>query len=266
MRSPWRPLAIASLIMVVAGGVVSAADGTSGHDREAAKRPVSSPRELSASEAATLAYWTPQRMANAIPAEAERKRPVARVEEQSSNMQRDGVSIAGVDVPNDQEGRVVMAAQSQPAAEYPYPFGRRSVEKQLRKVSPYKTVGRVFYRQGGVNYVCSGASVVSKPNNVVFTAGHCLNDGAGTWSKDVVFVPGFVSHVVLKGLRARGLDGLFVVSYSQWESNEAFEAYRDQPAEQWPEGRAKAVGRVRGVATSADVNTYRVAHTRSAGE
>ncbi|MFF5604006.1 antibiotic biosynthesis monooxygenase family protein [Streptomyces noursei] len=84
-----------------------------------------------------------------------------------------------------------------------------------------------------------------------------------TWFLDV---PGFVSHVVLKGLRARGLDGLFVVSYSQWESKEAFEAYRDQPAEQWPEGRAKAVGRVRGVATSADVNTYRVAHTRSAGE
>lgn len=84
-----------------------------------------------------------------------------------------------------------------------------------------------------------------------------------TWFQDV---PGFVSHVVLKGLRARGLDGLFVVSYSQWESKEAFEAYRDQPAEQWPAGRAKAVGRVRGVATSADVNTYQVVHTRSVDE
>ena len=37
--------------------------------------------------------------------------------------------------------------------------------------------------------MCSGASVVSKPNQVVFTAGHCLylND---QWSTDVVFVPG----------------------------------------------------------------------------
>jgi V8-like Glu-specific endopeptidase len=191
MRSPWQPLVLASLFVFVAGGVASAADGSPAHDRDAAKRPVSSPRDFSASEEATIAYWTPQRMENAVPVEAERKRPTARVEDESSAMQRDGVSVAGIDVPNDQEGRVVMAAQSQPAAEYPFPFGRRSVETQLKKVSPYRTVGRVFYRQNGVNYVCSGSSVVSKPNDVVFTAGHCLNDGSGTWSKDVVFVPGW---------------------------------------------------------------------------
>lgn len=93
-----------------------------------------------------------------------------------------------------------------------------------------------------------------------------LLDALGEGQRWFLDVPGFVSHVVLKGLRARGLDGLFVVSYSQWESKEAFEAYRDQAAEQWPEDRAKAVGRVRAVATSADVNTYQVVHTRSAGE
>ena len=191
MRSPWQSLVIASLIVIVAGGVASAADGTPAHDRDAAKRPVSSPRSMSSSEEATVAYWTSNRLANAVPVEAERKRPTARVEDESSDMRRDGISVAGVDVPVEQAGRVVMAAQSQPAAEYPYPFGRRSLETQLRKVSPYKTVGRVFYRQGGVNYVCSGASVVSRPNNVVFTAGHCLNDGDGVWSKDVVFVPGW---------------------------------------------------------------------------
>jgi V8-like Glu-specific endopeptidase len=191
MRSPWQSLAIASLLAFVVGGVASAADGSPGHDRDAAKRPVSSPRTMTASEAETVAYWTPQRMANAVPVEAERGRPNPRVEDESSAMKRDGSSIAGVGVPNDQAGRVVMAAQVQPAAEYPFPFGRRSIETQLRKVAPYKTVGRVFYRQGGVNYVCSGSSVVSRPNNVVFTAGHCLNDGDGTWSKNVVFVPGW---------------------------------------------------------------------------
>ncbi|MFF5337815.1 antibiotic biosynthesis monooxygenase family protein [Streptomyces sp. NPDC013181] len=80
-------------------------------------------------------------------------------------------------------------------------------------------------------------------------------------------LPGFRSHVVLKGLRARGLDGTFVVSYSQWDSKEAFEAYRDQPAEEQPEARKAAVARIRAVVEGApSTNTYQVVHTRAAGE
>jgi V8-like Glu-specific endopeptidase len=129
-------------------------------------------------------------MENAIPLGSERQRPNPRLEDESTAMRRDAETIPGVDVPNELAGRVVKAAQIQPAATYPFPFGRRSLENQLRKVAPYRTVGKIFFRRGGFNYVCSGASVVSKPFNVVFTAGHCLNDGDGTWSKDVVFVPG----------------------------------------------------------------------------
>jgi V8-like Glu-specific endopeptidase len=73
--------------------------------------------------------------------------------------------------------------------EYPYPYTRRTVEIELQKVYPYRTVGKVFMRQNGINYVCSGASVQSAPHQVVFTAGHCLNDGAGHWSTNVIFVP-----------------------------------------------------------------------------
>lgn len=187
MRSPWRPLAIATLLAVVAGSTVAAKDAAvepSGDPRA----PVSAPRQMAASEEATLDYWTPKRMANAIPIESERRRP--HLEDESRVMRRDGETVPGIDVANDQAGPVVKAAQLQAAATYPFPFGRRYVENQLRKVSPYRTVGRIFFRRGGNNYVCSGASVVSKPYNVVFTAGHCLNDGAGTWSKDVIFVPG----------------------------------------------------------------------------
>ncbi|WP_206307786.1 hypothetical protein [Streptomyces sp. A0958] len=72
---------------------------------------------------------------------------------------------------------------------------------------------------------------------------------------------------MLKGLRARGLDGTFVVSYSQWDSKEAFEAYRHQAPEKQPEARKAAMGRVRAVAVGAPyVNTYQVVHTRAAGE
>jgi len=188
MRSPWRPLAIATLLAVVAGGAVAANDAPverSGDPRA----PVSAPRPMAAGAETPIAYWTPKRMANAVPVDSERRR--TRLEDQSRVMRRDGETVPGVDLANDEAGPVVKAAQLQPAATYPFPFGRRFVENQIRKVSPYRTVGRVFYRRGGKDYVCSGASVVSKPYNVVFTAGHCLNNGFGTWSRNVVFVPGW---------------------------------------------------------------------------
>lgn len=93
-----------------------------------------------------------------------------------------------------------------------------------------------------------------------------LVDALGEGQNWLVDIPGFRSHVVLKGLRARGLDGLFVVSYSQWDSQEAFDTYRGQPAEQHGEGRTKAQDRTRAVATYADLNTYTVVHTRSADQ
>ncbi|GAA4005981.1 hypothetical protein GCM10022384_60350 [Streptomyces marokkonensis] len=82
---------------------------------------------------------------------------------------------------------------------------------------------------------------------------------------DVADVPGFRSLAVFKGLRARGVDGAFVVLYSQWETKEAYDAYRHQPRSERPAARQKAEDRVKDLATSIDSNTYRVVLTRSAG-
>lgn len=54
---------------------------------------------------------------------------------------------------------------------------------------PYSAVGKIFFRQGGGNFVCSGAVIKS---NEIWTAGHCVHAGNGSqsgWSTDVVFVP-----------------------------------------------------------------------------
>ncbi|MFC9914448.1 antibiotic biosynthesis monooxygenase family protein [Streptomyces sp. NPDC059862] len=77
-------------------------------------------------------------------------------------------------------------------------------------------------------------------------------------------VPGFRSLSVFKGLRARGIEGAFVVLYSQWESKEAYDAYRNRPQAEQPLSRQKAEARVKELATSVDSNTYRVVLTRSA--
>ncbi|MFJ6797930.1 antibiotic biosynthesis monooxygenase family protein [Streptomyces sp. NPDC091268] len=94
-----------------------------------------------------------------------------------------------------------------------------------------------------------------------------LIDALGPGQDFFLETPGFRSHVVLRGLRARGLEGSFVVSYSQWDSKEAYDAYKAVPQDQKPAGRVAAEGRCRAVvAGMPDINTYRVVHTRSAGE
>ncbi|MFD5877003.1 antibiotic biosynthesis monooxygenase family protein [Streptomyces sp. NPDC060322] len=85
----------------------------------------------------------------------------------------------------------------------------------------------------------------------------------GEFLKDV---PGYRSHTVLRGLAARGLEGSFVVSYSQWDSAEAFGAYQAVAREDRPAARQKAEALIGSLLTSVDANTYNVVHTRGAGE
>ncbi len=73
---------------------------------------------------------------------------------------------------------------------YPPPGTRYEVFDEYT-AWPYRTVGKLFFRRGGRNYVCSAASV---GNNAIWTAGHCLHSGNGKssgWATDVVFVPAY---------------------------------------------------------------------------
>jgi hypothetical protein len=54
-----------------------------------------------------------------------------------------------------------------------------------------RTTGRVFFTIGGVGFACSGSSVRAKNENLVQTAGHCVNKGPGEYATNVVFVPGY---------------------------------------------------------------------------
>ncbi len=57
---------------------------------------------------------------------------------------------------------------------------------------PYPAMqGKVFFTEAGVNYVCSGTALTSSNRSTVWTAGHCVNDGAGTFHSNWAFVPGY---------------------------------------------------------------------------
>lgn len=57
---------------------------------------------------------------------------------------------------------------------------------------PYPSAhGKVFFTDDGVNYVCSGTAIASANESVVWTAGHCVNEGPGAFFTNFLFVPAY---------------------------------------------------------------------------
>lgn len=78
--------------------------------------------------------------------------------------------------------------------------------------------------------------------------------------------PGYRSRTVLRGVGARGMEGAFVVAYSQWDDQDAYDAFRALPAHKQPQARQSTEAQVDALVTFTEWNTYHVVHTRSAGE
>lgn len=93
-----------------------------------------------------------------------------------------------------------------------------------------------------------------------------LIDALGPSQDWLLEVPGFRSHTVLRGLRARGLDGSFAVSYAQWADKASYDAFAQAPQSAKSAARQKSEQRIAALATERDSNTYRVVHSRSAGQ
>jgi hypothetical protein len=106
-------------------------------------------------KAAVKRYWTQERMRNAIPAD--------RV-------------LSGTFAPKAKQKKRAGAAVQVPPPYTSYPT---------------RTNGKVFFTEGGLNYVCSGTALLSGNKSVVWTAGHCVNDGAGTFVTNWAFVPAY---------------------------------------------------------------------------
>ncbi|MGH2791782.1 MAG: trypsin-like serine peptidase, partial [Actinomycetota bacterium] len=74
------------------------------------------------------------------------------------------------------------------------PFTRTEIVNTT--VYPHVTHGKLFMLEGGVPIaVCSATVVNSVSKNVVWTAGHCVEEGAqGGFYQDFAFIPGYPSE------------------------------------------------------------------------
>lgn len=146
---PWtsRPHshALAALATLVA---LLAALAGAGPAAAAAGHPLAAGPSIS--EAAAVAkvrrYWTPRRMAEAVP----------------------------LDYVSDGGGRPVLRPGRPESA-----GGASASYAQVAtpEVPPYSVEGRIFVKQGSLDGYCSGTAVNSASRQLVLTAGHCVNSG-----------------------------------------------------------------------------------------
>jgi V8-like Glu-specific endopeptidase len=123
-----------------------------------------------------LAYWTPERMANAVPAEARSLRDNT----QTTPMSRLFSPLTSF------RSTVLPSVPRQKAAG---PHGGGYLWRGGGHVT--KTTGKVFFTVEGTDFVCSATVVTSANRDTLVTAGHCVNAGPGEFATRWIFVPGY---------------------------------------------------------------------------
>lgn len=147
-----------------------------------------------ANPADVLAYWTPQRMAEARPANPALPGPPSPPVEGPAVPTGPPGAVSGSpggDWPlvEADEATLVELAQSVELPSgytYPPPENTWAVPVTWYGSFPIRTVGKVYFTRGGVNWVASGASAGGR---AVLTSGWVISDGSGTISSDITFVP-----------------------------------------------------------------------------
>jgi hypothetical protein len=169
---------------------------------QAASQPAPVMHAAEGTDAQVRAYWTPERLRNAKPADLKVSGP----------LRRNGLNRIVTGPQEVYPGRgpieaydpgwaIELPAETGPAkhaaipnahpllvgsAGYPYTSNRLLPDASLYKIYPYSTIGHLYFTEPSGDYQCS-ASVIRR--NVIATAGHCVNDGSGHYYTNWVFIP-----------------------------------------------------------------------------
>jgi V8-like Glu-specific endopeptidase len=126
-------------------------------------------------------YWTAERMQKAIPADGGRPVPA------TAKPAKGGGTSTGT--------------STEVSGAYPSAFGK------------------VFFtNNSGVNYVCSGTALTSANESLVWTAGHCVNEGPGAYYRNFMFVPAYKDGVAPYGK----FTGTTLITTSGWQTSGEF--------------------------------------------
>ncbi|MEV4555131.1 trypsin-like serine peptidase [Nonomuraea wenchangensis] len=148
--------------------------------------------QTAAEQQRVLDYWTPQRMAGAL--------PINLLDLMTGGDDLLG-ELTGRPLPKaGQAGALTLPAPA--ASKLPVPRHQAAAAPSASTIGARwgaggavsRTTGRVFMTLNGADFVCSASTVKSANRDVVVTAGHCVKDGAGEWAQNWTFVPGYGSR------------------------------------------------------------------------
>ena len=77
------------------------------------------------------------------------------------------------------------------------PYGTYEVADRL--AYPNVTTGKIFARDRGGSYTCSGTVVNSRSNNILFTAAHCVRTKRWGWARRLIFIPAYDEGAAPRG-------------------------------------------------------------------
>lgn len=133
---------------------------------------------------AVRSYWTPERMRSAKPI-ADSPQYLAALRQ----FQQDG----SPSTPDTSAGRQAFNPATGQIKAPPSGFGTQAHNPNYPVGHPTaRTSGKVFFSQGGGNFVCSATVINSEGQDTVWSAGHCIHSGrGGVWSSNWQFVPNY---------------------------------------------------------------------------
>ncbi|CAB4415819.1 unnamed protein product [Rhizophagus irregularis] len=135
------------------------------------------------------AYWTPERMRNAIPLTTNESKN----NKTNYRTKRDQLPVK---------------------------------ESNITSYNPYVPYGKLFFHNtgDGKNYFCTASVIRTENGNIGLTAAHCIYNGNGSWSSNMVFCPGYENgqcpvSIPVKGGSVEVVDGHYYYDYGMIKFN-----------------------------------------------
>ena len=130
-------------------------------------------------------YWTPERLREAEPRALRSSRPRL-----SSSNRGNRNREPGARPPQIPDSEVAGRRGIEP-------YGTYEVADPL--AYPNVTTGKIFARDRGGSYTCSGTVVNSRSNNILFTAAHCVRSKSFGWARRLIFIPAYDEGAAPRG-------------------------------------------------------------------
>jgi hypothetical protein len=128
-------------------------------------------------------YWTPARRKAAKAVAQPEQRPGVVAPVQSTKLP--AKSAAGT-----QPAKAAKAAKATDSAAGVTDVSQSQVWTAHGRM-PASTVGKLYFSTAGGNAECTASVVASGNHSMIWTAGHCVTDGAGHWYSNFLFVPDY---------------------------------------------------------------------------